>query len=153
MKCGRYVLCLVLALIAAPASAEKRYGPGVTDTEIKVGQTMPYSGPLSAAATLARAHAAYFEMINQQGGINGRHIKLISVDDGFNPAKTVEQTRRLVEDQQVLLLFQSIGTPTNTAIHKYVNSKGVPHLFIGSAASKWGDPKNFPWTMAWRPAY
>jgi len=135
-------------LVASDAAlAEKKYGPGVTDTEIKIGQTMPYSGPLSAAATIGRAELAYFDMINAEGGVNGRKIRLISLDDGYNPAKTVEQTRKLVEEEGVLLLFGSLGTPTNTAIHKYVNAKQVPHLFPQTGATKWGDPKNFPWTM------
>ena len=135
-------------LVASDAAlAEKKYGPGVTDTEIKIGQTMPYSGPLSAAATIGRVELAYFDMINAEGGVNGRKIRLISLDDGYNPAKTVEQTRKLVEEEGVLLLFGSLGTPTNTAIHKYVNAKQVPHLFPQTGATKWGDPKNFPWTM------
>ncbi|HTT38512.1 MAG TPA: ABC transporter substrate-binding protein [Burkholderiales bacterium] len=135
-------------LVASDAAlAEKKYGPGVTDTEIKIGQTMPYSGPLSGLGTIGRAELAYFDMINAQGGVNGRKIRLISLDDGYNPAKTVEQTRKLIEDEGVLLLFGSLGTPTNTAIHKYVNAKHVPHLFPQTGATKWGDPKHFPWTM------
>ena len=135
------------------AGAGKKYGPGVTDTEIKIGQTMPYSGPVSAYGTFGKAESAYFDKINAEGGINGRKIKLISLDDGFNPAKTVEQTRRLIEDEQVLLLFSSLGTAPNTAIHKYVNNKKVPHLFLATGATKWGDPKNFPWTMTWQMPY
>jgi ABC-type branched-subunit amino acid transport system substrate-binding protein len=125
----------------------------VTDTEIKIGQTYPYSGPLSGYATIAKAEAAYFAKINAEGGINGRKIKLISLDDGFQPPKTVEQTRRLIEEEQVLLLFGSLGTPTNSAIHKYVNAKTVPHIFIASGATKWGDSANYPWTMGWQLAY
>ena len=142
------VLAVSLTLGSGVTLAEKKYGPGVTDTEIKIGQTMPYSGPLSSWGTLGRAEAAYFKMINDQGGINGRHLNLISLDDGYSPPRTVEQTRKLVEQEQVLLLFSSFGTPTNTAIHKYVNSQRVPHLFIASIGSKWADPQNFPWTMA-----
>jgi len=142
------VLMAALLLVGSRASlGEKKYGPGVTDTEIKIGQTMPYSGPVSVYGTIGRAEMAYFDKINAEGGINGRKIKLISLDDGYNPAKTVEQTRKLVEDEGVLLLFGPLGTPTNTAIHKYVNTKQVPHLFPQTGATKWGDPKNFPWTM------
>jgi ABC-type branched-subunit amino acid transport system substrate-binding protein len=142
-----------LLLFAVPGLAQKRYGPGVTDTEIKIGQTMPYSGPLSAYGTIGRAEAAYFAMINERGGINGRKIRLVSLDDAFSPPKTVEQIRKLVEEEQVLLLFQSLGTPTNTAIHKYVNQKKIPHLFVATGATKWGDPRNYPWTMGWQPTY
>jgi branched-chain amino acid transport system substrate-binding protein len=138
---------ITLMFMAAPALAEKHHGPGVTDTEIKIGQTIPYSGPQSAYATVGRAHAAYFDKINAEGGINGRKIKLISLDDGFSPPKTVEQTRKLIEQDEVLLLFGSIGTASNSAIHKYVNAKQVPHLFLATGATKWGDPKNFHWTM------
>jgi ABC-type branched-subunit amino acid transport system substrate-binding protein len=142
-----------LLLCALPALAQKHYGPGVTDTEIKIGQTMPYSGPLSAYGTIGRAEAAYFAMINERGGINSRKIRLVSLDDAFSPPKTVEQIRKLVEEEQVLLLFQTLGTPTNTAIHKYVNQKKVPHLFLATGATKWGDPRNYPWTMGWQPTY
>lgn len=142
------------ALIAvSPAHAQKKYGPGVSDTEIKIGQTMPYSGPVSAYGTIGKAEAAYFQWINDQGGVNGRKINLISLDDGYNPAKTVEQTRKLVEQDEVLLLFQSLGTPTNAAIHKYVNAKKVPHILLATGATKWSDPKNFPWTMGFNPTY
>jgi branched-chain amino acid transport system substrate-binding protein len=150
---------LCTLMLAAPiavarlASAETRYGPGVTDTEIKIGQTMPYSGPLSSYGTLGRAQAAYFAKINAEGGINGRKISLISLDDGFSPPKTLEQTRRMVERDGVLLLFSSFGTPTNSAIHKYVNAKGVPHLFLSAIAPKWGDPARYPWTMPWIPNF
>lgn len=142
-----------LVLVAPSALAQKKYGPGVTDTEIKIGQTMPYSGPVSAYATIGKAESAYFEKINAAGGINGRKIKLISLDDGFSPPRTIEQIRRLVEQEEVLLLFQTLGTATNTAIHKYVNAKKVPHLFVATGATKWGDPGHFPWTMGWQPAY
>ena len=139
-------------MTAAPALAEKKYGPGVTDTEIKIGQTMPYSGPLSAFGTMGRAEAAYFEMVNANGGVNGRKIRLLSLDDGYSPPRTIEQTRKLVESDEVLLLFSSFGTPTNTAAMKYLNTKGVPQLFIAATGMKWGDPKNFPWTMAFLPS-
>jgi branched-chain amino acid transport system substrate-binding protein len=142
-----------LVLTAGHAQAQKAYGPGVTDTEIKIGQSIPYSGPLSSYGTLGKAHQAYFKMLNEQGGINGRKINLISLDDGYNPAKTLETTRRLVEQDEVLAVFGTIGTPTNTAIHRYVNSKKVPHLLASSGGTKWNDPKNFPWTMAWLPTY
>jgi branched-chain amino acid transport system substrate-binding protein len=134
------------------ALAEKKYGPGVTDTEIKIGQTMPYSGPLSAFGTIGRAEAAYFDMINSKGGVNGRKIRLLSLDDGYSPPRTIEQTRKLVESDEVLLLFSSFGTPPNTAAMKYLNAKRVPQLFIAATGMKWGDPRNFPWTMAFLPS-
>jgi branched-chain amino acid transport system substrate-binding protein len=148
---SRWICPLVACVVAASSQsvcADKQYGPGVTDSAIKIGQTMPYSGPVSAWATLGRAQAAYVRMLNEQGGIRGRQIELVSLDDGYSPPRTVEQTRRLVEQEDVLLLFSSFGTPTNTAIHKYVNAKKVPHLFIASIGSKWADPQHFPWTMA-----
>ena len=141
-------VALTLAPAAAPAFAEKNYGPGVTDTEVKIGQTMPYSGPASALGTIGRAEAAYFAMINDEGGINGRKVRLISLDDGYSPPKTVEQTRKLVEQEQVLLIFGSLGTAANTAVQKYLNAKHVPQLFIASVSNKWNDPQHFPWTMA-----
>jgi branched-chain amino acid transport system substrate-binding protein len=144
---------LLACLGTSLSFAEKRYGPGVSDTEIKIGQTMPYSGPLSAYATIGKAEAAYFAMVNEQGGINGRKIKLISVDDGYSPPKTVEQIRKLVEQEEVLLVFSPLGTPTNSAIHKYLNANKVPHLFVASGATKWSDPQNFPWTIGWQPNY
>jgi branched-chain amino acid transport system substrate-binding protein len=147
------LFALLLALLPNAAHAEKKYGPGVSDTEIKIGQTMPYSGPLSNFGTFGRAEAAYFDQINSQGGINGRRIKLISLDDGYNPAKTVEQTRKLIEQEEVLLIFSSLGTATNSAIHQYLNGKQVPHLFLVSGAGKWADPQRYPWTMPWPPAY
>ena len=118
--------------MVSPALAEKKYGPGVTDTEIKIGQTMPYSGPASAYGVIGKAEAAYFAMINDQGGVNGRKINLISLDDGYSPPRTVEQTRKLVEQEEVLLIFQSLGTPTNTATQKYLNAKKVPQLFLAT---------------------
>ena len=144
---------VVLAGVALPAQAEKKYGPGASDTEIKVGQTMPYSGPASAYGTIGKSELAYFKMINEQGGVNGRRINLISLDDGYSPPRTVEQIRKLVEEEQVLFTFQTLGTPTNTAIHKYMNAKKVPHLFLATGATKWGDPQHFPWTMGWQPTY
>jgi ABC-type branched-subunit amino acid transport system substrate-binding protein len=139
--------------LAQPAAAQKKYGPGASDTEIKLGQTMPYSGPASAYGAIGKAEAAYFKMVNEQGGINGRKVELISLDDSYSPPRTVEQVRKLVEEEQVLALFQTLGTPTNTAIHKYVNAKKVPHLFVATGATKWGDPKNFPWTIGFQPSY
>ncbi len=142
-----------LALPAVPALAQKKYGPGASDTEIKLGQTMPYSGPASAYGTIGKAHQAYFKMINEAGGINGRKINLISLDDGYSPPKTVEQVRKLVEQDEVLAMFQTLGTPSNTAIHKYLNAKKVPHLFLATGATKWADPKNFPWTLGFNLSY
>jgi branched-chain amino acid transport system substrate-binding protein len=144
-----------LALTAGllPAIAQKKYDPGATDTEIKVGNIMPYSGPLSAYALIGRTEAAFFKMVNDQGGINGRKINFISYDDAFSPPKTVEQARKLVESDEVLLIFQSLGTPTNNAIQKYLDIKKVPQLFVATGATKFGDPKNFHWTMGWQPTY
>ena len=143
----------LLALSAWPASAQKKYGPGASDTEIKLGQTMPYSGPASAYGTIGKLQTAYFKMINEQGGINGRKVTLISLDDGYSPPKAVEQVRKLVEQDEVLALFQTLGTPSNSAIHKYVNAKKVPHLFLATGATKWADPKNFPWTLGFNLSY
>jgi branched-chain amino acid transport system substrate-binding protein len=136
-----------------PASAEKKYDPGASDTEIKVGNIMPYSGPWSAYGLIGRTEAAYFKMINDQGGVNGRKINFISYDDAFSPPKTVEQARRLVESDEVLLIFQNLGTPTSNAIQKYLNGKKVPQLFVAAGATKFGDYKNFPCTMGWQPTY
>jgi branched-chain amino acid transport system substrate-binding protein len=147
------VAALAFALGGAPAHAQKKYGPGVTDTEIKVGSTNPYSGPASAYGTIGRASAAYFKMINEQGGVNGRRINFISLDDGYSPPRTVEQVRKLVEVEKVLLLAGTLGTPTNTAIHKYVNARKVPHIFVNTGATKWGDPKTYPWTMGFNLSY
>ncbi len=145
---------LVFALAAAPgAFAQKKYDPGASDTEIRIGQTMPYSGPASAYGTIGRVEAAYFQKINDEGGINGRKLKLLSLDDGYSPPKTVEMTRKLVEQDEVLFMFQPLGTAANSAIHKYLNTKKVPHLLVASGATKWSDPKNFPWTMGWNPSY
>ncbi|MEZ5818061.1 MAG: ABC transporter substrate-binding protein [Hyphomicrobiaceae bacterium] len=153
----RYVLAgaslAIVALITTPALAQKKYGPGASDTEIKIGHTNPYSGNASAYGNIGRTETAFFKMINDNGGINGRKINFISYDDGYSPPKTVEMVRKLVEEDQVLFLFNTLGTPTNTAIHKYMNAKKVPQLFVATGASKWGQPKKFPWTMGWQPDY
>lgn len=154
MKNGTLLsIALVASIAVSTASAEKKYDPGATDTEIKVGHTNPYSGPASAYGAIGRAEAAYFKMVNDQGGIKGRKINFMSLDDAYSPPRTVEQIRKLVEEEQVLLIFQSLGTPTNTAIHKYMNAKKVPHLFVATGATKWGDPEHFPWTIGWQPNY
>jgi branched-chain amino acid transport system substrate-binding protein len=140
-------------LAAELAVAAGQYGPGVTDSEIKIGNTMPYSGPASAYGTIGKSEAAYFTMINEQGGINGRKINFISRDDGYSPPKTVEQVRQLIEQDHVLFLFQTLGTPPNTAIQGYLNDNKVPQLFVATGASKWNDPKHFPWTIGWQPSY
>jgi branched-chain amino acid transport system substrate-binding protein len=144
---------LATALLATSALAQKKYDPGATDKEIKIGNINPYSGPASAYGTIGKSIGAYFDKINAEGGINGRMVKYISLDDGYNPAKTVEQARKLVEEDEVLLIFQPLGTPSNSAIHKYMNTKKVPQLFVATGATKWGDPKNFPYTMGWQPSY
>jgi ABC-type branched-subunit amino acid transport system substrate-binding protein len=146
-------LCISILGFAMPASAQKKYDPGASDTEIKIGQTMPYSGPASAYGTIGKVQAAYFKQLNEQGGVNGRKINFISLDDGYSPPKTVEMVRRLVEQDEVLLLLGTLGTPSNTAIHKYVNAKKVPHMFLATGASKWNDPQNFPWTIGFNPNY
>jgi branched-chain amino acid transport system substrate-binding protein len=140
-------------LAAPPARAAKQYGPGVSDSEIKIGNTGPYSGPLSNASSIPISTGAYFRMINDQGGVNGRKITWISYDDGYSPPKTVERTRKLVESDGVFIVAGSIGTPTNTAIWRYMNEKQVPQLFPGTGATKWDDPKGHPWTMAFFPSY
>jgi len=151
----RYLVSLVLglAITAGPASAQTRYDPGASDSEIKIGNIMPYSGPLSAYALIGRTQAAYFNKINAEGGVNGRRIRFISYDDAFSPPKTVEQARKLVESDEVLLIFQSLGTPTNNAIQKYMNQRKIPQLFVATGATKFGDPRNYPWTMGWQPTY
>ncbi len=136
-----------------PARAEKQYGPGVTDTEIKIGNTVPYSGPASSYGTIGKAETAYFRMLNDEGGVNGRKINFISYDDAYSPPKTVEQVRKLVEEDGVLLMLAPLGTPTNSAIQRYLNQKKVPQLFVATGATKWNDPKHFPWTMGWQPNY
>jgi branched-chain amino acid transport system substrate-binding protein len=144
---------LSIVLSAPGAYAQKKYDPGASDTEIKVGQTVPFSGPASAYASIGKTQAAYFNMINDQGGVNGRKIKLIQYDDAYSPPKAVEQVRKLVEDDEVLLTFQIIGTPSNAAVQKYLNGKKVPQLFAATGATKFTDPKNFPWTMGYNPNY
>jgi branched-chain amino acid transport system substrate-binding protein len=141
------------ATIGSAALAQKKYDPGADDKEIKVGAIHPYSGPASAYGTIGKAIGAYFDKVNAEGGINGRKIKFLAQDDGYNPAKTVEMARKLVEEDEVLLVFNPLGTPPNTAIQKYMNQKKVPQLFVATGATKWGDPKNFPWTMGWQPNY
>lgn len=158
MKTGRnltlaLVVFAVAGITAGSVSAEKNYGPGVTDTSIKIGNTMPYSGPAAAYGTIGKAAQAYFDKINDEGGINGRKIEFISLDDGYSPPKTKEQTRKLVEQEEVLLVFQGLGTPTNSAVHRYMNKKKVPQLFVATGATKWGQPEKFPWTMGWQPSY
>jgi ABC-type branched-subunit amino acid transport system substrate-binding protein len=147
------VLMLAAAVSASAANAEKKYDPGASDTEIRIGNIMPYSGPASSYAVIGKTEAAYFDKINAEGGINGRKIKFITYDDGYSPPKAIEQARKLVEGDEVLLVFQSLGTPSNSAIQKYMNAKKVPQLFVASGATEWGDPKNFPWTIGWQPNY
>jgi branched-chain amino acid transport system substrate-binding protein len=150
------VLSTAFAVIAASSSgalAQKKYDTGATDTEIKIGNIMPYSGPASAYGVIGKTEEAYFKKINAEGGINGRKINFISYDDGYSPPKTVEQARKLVESDEVLLVFNPLGTPPNSAIQKYMNSKKVPQLFVATGATKWNDPKDFPWTMGWQPNY
>ncbi|GGC89156.1 ABC transporter substrate-binding protein [Chelatococcus reniformis] len=146
---------IVLSAVASPASAEKAAGPGVSDSEIKIGNTMPYSGPASSLGAVGRVAGAYFRMINEQGGINGRKLTLLSLDDGFAPPKTVEQTRKLVESDGVAFMFATMGTAPSSAIAKYLNGAKVPQIFLISSASKWNDPKNQPWSIAfpWQPPY
>src|SRR5580704_17371714 len=127
--------------------------PGVSDNEIKIGNTMPYSGPASAWGVIGKSEAAYFAMINDQGGVNGRKIKFVSRDDGYSPPKTVEVVRKLVEEDQVLLLLQTLGAASNTVIQEYLTEKKIPQLFVATGADKWNDPKNHPWTMGWQPSY
>jgi len=143
----------VLAASTSGALAQKKYDTGATDTEIKIGNIMPYSGPASAYGVIGKTEAAYFKKINDAGGINGRKINFISYDDGYSPPKTVEQARKLVESDEVLFIFNSLGTPPNSAIQKYMNAKKVPQLFVATGATKWNDPKDFPWTMGWQPNY
>ena len=144
---------LLAAALASPAMAQKKYDPGASDTEIKVGNTNPYSGPASAYGAIGKSIAAYIKMVNEKGGVNGRKITWISYDDGYSPPKTVEMARKLVEQDEVLFLYQTLGTPSNTAIHKYMNAKKVPQLHVATGATKWNDPKDFRWTMGWQPNY
>jgi branched-chain amino acid transport system substrate-binding protein len=158
MQLHRYGLMATVALglaamTAGPAAAQKKYDTGASDTEIKIGNINPYSGPASAYGTIGKTIAAYFTKVNAEGGINGRKINFVTYDDGYSPPKAVEQARKLVESDEVLFIFQSLGTPSNTAIQKYMNAKKVPQLFVATGATKWNDPKNFPWTMGWQPNY
>ncbi|MBR0793946.1 ABC transporter substrate-binding protein [Bradyrhizobium jicamae] len=156
MRNGIFHLVTATALaiaLSATASAQKKYDSGASDTEIKIGQTVPFSGPASAYASIGKTQAAYFKMINDQGGVNGRKINLIQYDDAYSPPKAVEQVRKLVESDEVLLTFQIVGTPSNAAVQKYLNAKKVPQLFAATGASKFTDPKNFPWTLGFNPNY
>jgi branched-chain amino acid transport system substrate-binding protein len=144
---------IAFAAMSGSAFAQKKYDTGATDTEIKVGNIMPYSGPASAYGVIGKTEEAYFKKINAEGGINGRKINFITYDDGYSPPKAVEQARKLVESDEVLLVFQPLGTPSNSAIQKYMNAKKVPQLFVATGATKWNDPKDFPWTMGWQPSY
>jgi branched-chain amino acid transport system substrate-binding protein len=144
---------LILAASTSGALAQKKYDTGATDTEIKIGNIMPYSGPASAYGVIGKTEEAYFKKINAEGGINGRKINFVSYDDAYSPPKAVEQARKLVESDEALFIFNSLGTPSNSAIHKYMNSKKVPQLFVATGATKWNDPKEFPWTMGWQPSY
>jgi branched-chain amino acid transport system substrate-binding protein len=154
LRLGAFSAALaILAAASTGALAQKKYDVGATDTEIKIGNIMPYSGPASAYGVIGSTEAAYFKKINAEGGINGRKINFISYDDGYSPPKTVEQARKLVESDEVLLIFNPLGTPPNSAIQKYMNAKKVPQLFVATGATKWNDPKEFPWTMGWQPNY
>src|ERR1043165_5935413 len=144
---------VVFGCASQGALAQKTYDSGATDPEIKIGSIMPYSGPASAYGVIGKTEQAYFNKINAAGGINGRKINFISYDDSCSPPRTVEQARKLVESDEVLLIFNSLGSPPNSAIHKYMNSKKVPQLFVATGATKWNDPKDFPWTMGWQPNY
>ena len=144
---------VTLVATGGTALAQKKYDTGATDTEIKIGNIMPYSGPASAYGVIGKTEEAYFRKINAEGGINGRKINFITYDDAYSPPKAVEQVRKLVESDEVLVVFNPLGTPSNTAIQKYLNSKKVPQLFVATGATKWNDPKNFPWTMGWQPSY
>jgi branched-chain amino acid transport system substrate-binding protein len=144
---------VAFAVTSTSALAQKKYDTGASDTEIKIGNIIPYSGPASAYGVIGKTEDAYFKMINDKGGINGRKINFVSYDDAYSPPKAVEQVRKLVESDEVLLVFNPLGTPSNTAIQKYLNSKKVPQLFVATGATKWNDPKHFPWTMGWQPSY
>src|SRR3984957_14137589 len=144
---------IAFAATSSGALAQKRYDTGATDTEIRIGNIMPYSGPASAYGVIGKTEEAYFKMINDQGGINGRKINFISYDDGYSPPKKAEQVRKLIESDEVFLVFNALGTPTQSAVQKYQNSKKVPQLFLATGASKWNDPKDFPWTMGFQPSY
>jgi len=147
------VSAAALAAAGGLALAAGQYGPGASDSEIKLGNTMPYSGPASSYGTIGRSDAAYFAMINEQGGINSRKVNFVSLDDAYSPPKTVDDIRQLVEQDHVLATFNTLGTPPNSAIHDYMNEKKVPHLFVATGADKWNDPKRFPWTIGFQPSY
>ena len=150
----RSIVFLAVSLgLMAPAMAQKKYDPGASDREIKIGNTNPYSGPASAYGTIGKSIAAYFRMVNDHGGINGRKVNFVSYDDSYSPPKTVEMARKLVEQDEVLFVFQTLGTPSNTAIHQYMNMKKVPQMHVATGATKWNDPKGHPWTMGWQPNY
>src|SRR5438045_7479241 len=154
LRLGAFSAALaLLAVTSGTALAQKKYDIGATDTEIKIGNIMPYSGPASAYGVIGKTEEAYFRKINAEGGINGRKINFVGYDDAYSPPKTVEQARKLVESDEVLLIFQPLGTPSNSAIMKYMNAKKVPQLFVASGGTKFGDPKNFPWTMGFQPNY
>jgi branched-chain amino acid transport system substrate-binding protein len=154
VRLGAFSAALVLAAtLSTTALAQKKYDTGASDTEIKIGNIMPYSGPASAYGVIGKTEEAYFRKINAEGGINGRKINFVTYDDAYSPPKTVEQARKLVESDEVLLIFNSLGTPPNSAIQKYMNQKKVPQLFVATGATKWNDPQNFPWTMGWQPNY
>ena len=153
MKWEAIIVTAVLSATTAAVAAEKQYAPGVTDTEIKLGQTSPYSGPASAYSVIAKTQLAYFRMINDQGGINGPKINLISIDDAYNPAKTVEQTRKLVEQEEVVAILNPLGTPTGLSVRKYLNDHKIPQLFVGAGATLWGDHEHFPWSIGFQPSY
>jgi branched-chain amino acid transport system substrate-binding protein len=148
-----WLVVAAAAVTANAAWAQKKYDTGATDKEIKIGGVSPYSGPASSYGTIGKGIKAYFDKVNAEGGVNGRKLVWVSYDDGYNPAKTVEMTRKLVEQDEVLFMFNVLGTPTNSSIHKYMNQKKVPQLFNATGATKWGDPKDFPWTMGWQPSY
>src|SRR5258707_2909114 len=150
---GLGIFATLLTALNTFAIAGGSHGPGASDTEIKIGNTLPYSGPVSAYNVIGKAQAAYFNKINAEGGINGRKITFVSYDDAYSPPKAVEQIRKLVESDGVLLVFGSAGAPTNAAVHKYLNAKKVPQLFIITGAAKWNDPAHFPWTMGWATDY
>lgn len=150
---GAASVALAIAVASAPALAQKKYDSGANDKEIKVGHINPYSGPVSAYGSIGKAIGAYFDKINAEGGINGRKIVFVTLDDGYSPPKTVEQARKLVEQDEVFVVFNPLGTPPNTAIQRYLNSKKMPQLFVATGATKWGDPQNFPWTIGWQPNY
>src|SRR3978361_2190059 len=154
LRLGAFSAALAFCAATSPgALAQKKYDSGASDTEIKIGNIMPYSGPASAYGVIGKTEEAYFRKINAEGGINGRKINFISYDDGYSPPKAVEQARKLVESDEVLLVFNPLGTASNSAIQKYLNAKKVPQLFVATGATKWNDPKDFPWTMGWQPNY